>query len=134
VASYPTERVILAGKGDLDMSIDDQNVVRPDVFVLDAEAYDPDRVSAAADVVLAVEVVSSGSKLHDRRVKPELYRNARVPFWRIERSDRRLFLVDKPVFGEEQTHFGTAALRVADINVVVDLDAIAAIALGKPQN
>src|SRR5882762_6693612 len=89
---------------DLDVIVDEENVTRPDVFVVRSEPYDPDRVTEAADVLLAVEIMSPGSKVNDRRVKPALYRDASIPSWRIERSGRRLLLVEIPVHGEEQTH------------------------------
>jgi len=115
---------------DLDVIVDEENVPRPDLFVERAEPYDPDRVTEAAEVLLAIEIMSPGSRVNDRSVKPTLYRNAGVPSWRIERSGQRLLLVEIPVRGEEQTHLGQVTLKVADIDVPVDLDAIAAEAFG----
>lgn len=110
---------------DLDMIVDDENVPRPDVFVIRRTAYEPDEVVEAVDVLPAIEVVSPGSRINERRVKPILYRAAGVPSWRVERDADRLFLVETPVTGEEQTHTGRAVLRVGEIDVSVDLDAIA---------
>jgi Uma2 family endonuclease len=110
---------------DTDVAIDDVTVVRPDVFVVDPVKPGTDRVGTAEEVLLAVEIVSPGSKTMDRRVKPELYRNAGILSWRIERDRERLFLVETPVVGEERTHLGTATLVVAGVTVTVDLDAIA---------
>lgn len=116
---------------DLDVILDDENVPRPDVFVVRSEPYDPDRVTEAADVLLAVEVMSPSSKANDRRVKPALYRDAGIPSWRIERSGKRLLLVEIPTRGDEVTHVGQAALKVADIDIPIDLDSIARYALGE---
>ncbi|GIH69818.1 Uma2 family endonuclease [Sphaerimonospora thailandensis] len=51
---------------------------------LDQTAY------AAADVVLAVEVVSPDSEERDRKRKPQLYAEAGIPhFWRVENNAGR---------------------------------------------
>lgn len=110
---------------DLDVRIDEENVPRPDVFVVLSQPAKRDRVTEAADVLLAVEIISPGSKVNDRRVKPSLYRDAGIPSWRIERSGERLALIEIPVCGEEQTHLGQVVLEVAHIDVPIDLDAIA---------
>ena len=110
---------------DLDVIVDEENVPRPDVFVVSSAARNPDKVTEAADVVLAVEIMSPGSKTNDRRVKPGLYRNAGIPSWRIERSGNRLLLIELPLDGDEATHLGQVTLKVADIDVPIDLDEIA---------
>ncbi|MEY9925426.1 Uma2 family endonuclease [Catenulispora sp. GP43] len=115
----------------LDVIVDEENVPRPDVFVVRSSPYDPDRVTEAAEVLLAVEITSPGSKTNDRRIKPALYRDAGIPSWRIERSGKRLLLVEIPLSGEEKTHLGQVALKVADIDVPIDLDTIARYALGE---
>ena len=116
---------------DLDVIIDEQTVPRPDVFVIKGAAYGPDKVAQGRDVVLAVEIMSPGSQVYDRRVKPILYRDAGIPSWRIERSGKHLALFEIPVRGDEQTHLGHATLKVADIDVPIDLDAIARYAFGE---
>jgi len=118
---------------DLDVIVDEETVPRPDVFVIRTTAYHPDKVAEAADVVLAIEVMSPGSQVYDRRVKPILYRDAGIPSWRIERSGQRLLLVEIPVRGAEQTHLGQVTLKVADVEIpiTIDLDAIARYALGE---
>jgi Uma2 family endonuclease len=55
---------------DTDVATDDVTVVRPDVFVVDPVKPGTDRVGTAEEVLLAVEIVSPGSKALDRRVKP----------------------------------------------------------------
>ena len=116
---------------DLDVTLEDTTVVRPDVFVINAAGYTPNRTALASELVLAVEIMSPGSKVNDRRVKPALYRDAGIPSWRIERSERRLALFEIPVRGDEVTHLGQVALKVAGIDVPIDLDAIARYALGE---
>ncbi len=62
----------------------------PDICVLRAEAArDSDATSyPAADVVLAVEVVSPDSEERDRKRKPLLYAEGGIRhFWRVEKGD-----------------------------------------------
>ena len=116
---------------DLDVIIDEETVPRPDVFVIKGAAYGPDKVAEARDVVLAIEIMSPGSQVNDRLVKPSLYRDAGIPSWRVERSGRKLALFEIPLRGDEQTHLGQVTLKVADIDVPIDLDAIARYAFGE---
>lgn len=115
----------------LDVRIDEENVPRPDVFVVLSQPSKRDRVTEAADVLLAVEIMSPGSKVNDRRVKPWLYREAGIPSWRIERSGESLVLIEIPVWGSEETHLGQVTLKVADFDVPIDLDEIARYAFGE---
>lgn len=65
--------------------------VEPDVMVIHAEAFvDLDHADfVAADVVLAIEVVSPSSRDHDRIRKPQLYAEAGIRhFWRVENEQR----------------------------------------------
>jgi Uma2 family endonuclease len=58
----------------------------PDVAIVDGRIADtnPTRYQPSA-VHLVVEIVSPGSKAADRAIKPELYADARIPFyWRLE--------------------------------------------------
>lgn len=114
---------------DLGVIVDEENVPQPDVFVI-RRSHDPDRVTEASDVLLAVEIMSSGSRVYDRLVKPSLYRDAGIPSWRIERSGRHLALFDIPLRGDYQTQLGQVTLKVAGIDVPIDLEAIVAYALG----
>ncbi len=64
----------------------------PDVSVIHAEAEQgPDQTAyQAADVVLAIEVVSPESEERDRKRKPLLYAEAGLPhFWRVENQAGR---------------------------------------------
>jgi Uma2 family endonuclease len=116
---------------DLDVVLDPEIVVRPDVFVARAETYDPDRVHVAADLVLAVEIVSPGSTIVDRKIKPALFRAAGIPSCRIERDDSRLYLVETPVHGDERQYLGTAELDISGVKIEIGLTAMAMDALGK---
>ncbi|MBS2532083.1 Uma2 family endonuclease [Catenulispora sp. NF23] len=116
---------------DIDVTLEETTVVRPDVFVINTADFAPNRTAMASDLVLAIEIMSPGSKVNDRRVKPALYRDAGIPSWRIECSGRRLALFEIPLRGDEVTHLGQVTLKVADIDVPLDLDAIARYALGE---
>lgn len=64
----------------------------PDISVIHAGAEIAPESTAlqAADVMLAVEVVSPDSEERDRERKPELYAKAGLPhFWRVENSSGR---------------------------------------------
>jgi Uma2 family endonuclease len=73
-----------------------RNVPEPDLIVVSAEADADQRQTryAAADVVLAVEVVSPDSEARDRDTKPHKYAAAGIPhFWRVEMAGDN----DRPV-------------------------------------
>ncbi|MFE3772153.1 Uma2 family endonuclease [Streptomyces sp. NPDC057579] len=61
-------------------------LVVPDIVVADAGATAEDGVSIDAEAVqLVVERVSPGNKTMDRKLKPQLYAEAAVPYyWRLE--------------------------------------------------
>ncbi|WP_030679004.1 Uma2 family endonuclease [Streptomyces rimosus] len=85
--------------------IDDRNAPKPDVMVFDKTGLDIRTVEQipVEKVVLAVEVVSEGSRLADRFTKPALYAQARIPhYWRIERDED-----DLPVVHEFWLHHET---------------------------
>ena len=88
-----------------------------------AAALGPDFV-VCLDLCVCV-VMSPSSQLYDRRVKPSLYRDCGIPSWRIERSGHHLALFEIPLSGDEVTHLGQVTLKVADIDVPIDLDEIA---------
>ncbi|MFK0255897.1 Uma2 family endonuclease [Streptomyces sp. NPDC090445] len=76
-------------KREMTVIIDKRNGPEPDISVVRAEAVTgPDQSSyRAADVLLAVEVVSPDSESRDRDTKPRKYAAAGIPnFWRVERS------------------------------------------------
>lgn len=76
---------VLLGNG---VYFDRRNYREPDLYVCRREAVDAGRVRAA-DVLLAVEVMSPSSVASDRVAKPAQYAAAGIPhFWRIESDPR----------------------------------------------
>ncbi|WP_433792123.1 Uma2 family endonuclease [Actinoplanes sp. CA-252034] len=73
---------------EMTIRLDARNRPEPDLLVTSA-AYDPDRTFFdAAEVLLAVEVVSPESAHRDRGVKLRKYAEAGIPhYWRIEDED-----------------------------------------------
>ncbi|MCM2421828.1 Uma2 family endonuclease [Streptomyces sp. RKAG293] len=69
------------------------NRPEPDISIVRAEAVSEaadETGYQAADVVLAVEVVSPESAERDRKRKPQLYAEAGIPhFWRVEKGEGR---------------------------------------------
>ena len=104
---------------------------RPDVIVARSGPREPNSGPEAADAVLVVEIMAPGSGVHDRLVKPSLYRDAGIPSWRVEHSGRHLALFEFPLRGDYQTQLGQVILKVADVDVPIDLDAIARDAFGE---
>jgi Uma2 family endonuclease len=69
--------------------IDEFNPPKPDVVVFDKTGLDVFSLEClpVASVVLAVEVVSPGSRSDDRFRKPGMYAEAGIPYyWRVERG------------------------------------------------
>ncbi|MFG2955131.1 Uma2 family endonuclease [Streptomyces sp. NPDC048291] len=67
--------------------VDEQNVVKPDVIVFDPRNLDYFEVECipTSHLILAVEVVSPGSRRDDRVSKPAQFAVAKVPcYWRVE--------------------------------------------------
>ncbi|MEU7225170.1 Uma2 family endonuclease [Streptomyces chrestomyceticus] len=82
--------------GDAAVAIDDRNAPRPDVMVFDQTGLDVRTVEQipVEKAVLAVEVVSAGSRLADRFAKPALYAAAGIAsYWRVERDENDLPVV-----------------------------------------
>ncbi|NYV76784.1 Uma2 family endonuclease [Streptomyces sp. UH6] len=73
---------------EMTVVLDRHNGPEPDVSVIRADAVGPDKTRyEAADVLLAVEVVSPDSESRDRTTKPHKYAAAGIPhFWRVERN------------------------------------------------
>ncbi|MEU1802199.1 Uma2 family endonuclease [Streptomyces sp. NPDC019937] len=78
---------------EMTITINKGNRPEPDISILRAEAVSDEADETgydAADVMLAVEVVSPESEGRDRERKPQLYAKAGIPhFWRIEKGDGR---------------------------------------------
>jgi Uma2 family endonuclease len=72
---------------EMTVTLDDRQRPEPDVLVIDADAARglDQTTYHAADVILAVEVVSPDSERRDRERKPQLYAQAGIQhFWRVE--------------------------------------------------
>lgn len=82
----------------------DGNLLIPDLVVVSADA--PSLSQALldpADVDLAVEVVSPGSRRRDRSVKPYMYAEAGIPhYWRIETDGYRGRTKELPVLARHE--------------------------------
>lgn len=77
---------------EMTVTLDNRQRPEPDVLVVNAAAAGNMRQTTyrAADVLLAVEVVSLDSERRDRERKPELYAQAGIRhFWRVEDVDER---------------------------------------------
>jgi Uma2 family endonuclease len=82
--SAPSELRVLR---EMTVVLDRRNGPEPDVSVIRAEAVTSRSQTyyTAADVLLAVEVVSPDSEARDRHRKPQLYAEAGIPhFWLVE--------------------------------------------------
>ncbi|MFD5709592.1 Uma2 family endonuclease [Streptomyces pharetrae] len=76
---------------DMTVVLDRRNGPEPDISVVRAEAVTGLRQThfEAADVLLAVEVVSPDSEARDRNYKPQRYAAAGIPhFWLVEMAGR----------------------------------------------
>ena len=82
LAAAPTDVEVVEA---VDVELAD-NVVEPDVVVLPAaDAYTPAGPLKPGQVLLAVEIVSPGSRRMDRLVKPSILAEGGVPaYWRVE--------------------------------------------------
>ncbi|MFD7639928.1 Uma2 family endonuclease [Kitasatospora sp. NPDC059795] len=75
---------------------DEYTVLLPDVVVFDRTDLNVFELECTPpeSVVLAVEVVSPGSRVADRFSKPGMYAEQRIPsYWRVERGDNDLPVV-----------------------------------------
>ncbi|WP_030463186.1 Uma2 family endonuclease, partial [Kitasatospora sp. NRRL B-11411] len=88
--------LLAAGSGPYDVSaeravlLDGRGVVLPDLVVFDGTGLQVGELlcTPVESVVLAIEVVSPGSRVADRFTKPGLYAEKGVPsYWRVERGD-----------------------------------------------
>ncbi len=77
-----------------------KDTVEPDVVLLRRPVVLDHHVYDVADVALAVEIVSPGTKRRDRLEKPAEFAAAGVPhYWRIEQNPVHVFAYD--LIGEE---------------------------------
>jgi Uma2 family endonuclease len=101
----------------------------PDVIVVRTELVEADVARcAAADVLLAVEILSTGTHRVDRVLKFSDYAEAGIPqYWIIDLDDPRSLLAYVLVNGNYELsgeHTGEAALDVAGHPVSIDLPAL----------
>ncbi|MGA4841297.1 Uma2 family endonuclease [Streptomyces sp. G45] len=90
------------------VALDERNVLRPDVIAFDSTGLDVTALTAvpAANVVLAVEIVSPGSRNSDYFLKPGMYAEAGIAsYWRVERGEDSV-----PVVHEFWRHHETSTL------------------------
>ena len=72
-----------------------RDTLEPDVALLRQPVNFDHHYYDASQVVLAVEIVSPGTRRRDRLEKPALYAAAGIPhFWRIEQDPLRIFAYD----------------------------------------
>ncbi|MDT3396252.1 Uma2 family endonuclease [Streptomyces sp. B1866] len=91
--------------------IDQYNPARPDVVVFDRTDLDFFSLEClpVASVLLAVEVVSHGSRTDDRFRKPGMYAAAGIPyFWRVERGEDNIPVVHEFRLDEETGRYTAA--------------------------
>ncbi|MFI9239327.1 Uma2 family endonuclease [Streptomyces sp. NPDC053079] len=112
--------------------VDEANPAKPDVIVFDARDLDRRSMECVPveRVVLAVEVVSKGSRTDDRFRKPGMYADAGIRyFWRVERGEEDVPVVHEfwlhPEAGvyapspDRPTHIGTLK---TDVPFPVEID------------
>ncbi|WP_240976264.1 Uma2 family endonuclease [Streptomyces telluris] len=112
--------------------VDEANPTKPDVVVFDSTNLDRLTMECVPveRVVLAVEVVSQGSRTDDRFRKPGMYAQAGIAcFWRVERDENDLPVVHEfwlhPETGvyasnpDRPTHTGTLK---TDVPFPVEID------------
>ncbi|MGW3570547.1 Uma2 family endonuclease [Streptomyces sp. NPDC000941] len=88
-ATAPDEFLV---RREMTVVLGPRNAPEPDIVVLHAEAWRGRKQTRyeAADVVLAVEVVSPDSEDRDRDTKPRKYAAAGIPhFWLVEMAGER---------------------------------------------
>ena len=131
----PTELVAVQDI-DVDLQLvpaDEPGTVRrPDVIVARRAATQrvdqEDQVYRAADLVLAVEIVSPGSRRLDLRVKRDEYADAGIPHYWIIDLDEPVSLVACHLageFGYVDSGMGAGVFRTTEpFRVEIDLDAL----------
>lgn len=101
----------------------------PDVIVTSTESYErnPPRFPAS-DVLLAVEVLSDGTRRVDRVLKFSEYADAGIPqYWIVDLGEPTTLLAYQLVDGDYELsaeHTGVAELQVAGHPVTIDLPAL----------
>jgi Uma2 family endonuclease len=81
----------------MNVEIPGERLAIPDIVIVDGEAADVTETRfQPSEVLIAVEIVSPGSKATDRAIKPDLYAEAGIPlYWRLELDPSpRLFVFE----------------------------------------
>jgi Uma2 family endonuclease len=93
----------------------------PDLMAIRADAYDPDGGSyLPADIALAIEVVSTGSRTRDRIHKPGEYAQAGIShYWRVE--TRPSLAVHTYRLAETGGYLGTGVFTAGEITAATGL-------------
>ncbi|MEV1143828.1 Uma2 family endonuclease [Micromonospora sp. NPDC049799] len=77
------------------VSLSHRNTLEPDVLLLKRPVVAENHYVDAEQVVLAVEVVSPGTRRRDRLEKPADYADAGIPhYWRIEQNPLHVYAYD----------------------------------------
>jgi Uma2 family endonuclease len=102
----------------------------PDVIVIHTELFDANPARcAAADVLLAAEILSTGTRRVDTVLKFSEYEEAGIPqYWIVDIDEPPRLLAYRLVDGSYELsgeHTGVAALDVAGHPVSIDLAALA---------
>lgn len=87
---------------------DEKNVPKPDIVLFDKNGLDVRTLDCIPvdRVVLAVEIVSPGSRSEDRFYKPALYAGAKIDhYWRIERGEDDLPVVHEYLRRQEEDRY-----------------------------
>lgn len=126
-ASLPGHLIALP---EIDVLVDEEPLTMrsPDIVVMDREAArrDPRRANAA-DVLLAVEILSDGSRRTDRVTKLSEYAEAQIPeYWLLDPDTGRLLVHalsgDRYVLSHDCT--GPVTLTVAGADIELDVSTL----------
>jgi Uma2 family endonuclease len=110
-------------------SADPLTIRVPDVMVTSTDGYErnPPRF-AASDVLLAVEVLSDGTRRVDRVLKFSEYADAGIPqYWILDIGEPTALLAYQLVDGDYELsaeHTGVVQLQVAGHSITIDLPAL----------
>ena len=116
----------------LDVRIDEENVPRPDVFVVLSQPSKRDRVTEAADVLCGRRDHVAGLESERPPSQAMALPRGRHPVMAHRAQRRKRSSSSKSrSWRSEQTHLGQVTLKVADFDVPIDLDAIARYAFGE---
>ncbi|RZQ64932.1 Uma2 family endonuclease [Amycolatopsis suaedae] len=114
---------------DVDLELGEPPTIRvPDVLVVPRTAARDGGLLRAASVLLAVEIMSPGSRRTDRVTKPSEYADAQIPnYWLVDLDDRpslTAFHLAEP-FGYQESPSATGRYTTTEpAELTVDLDAL----------